>query len=151
MNEELQSILDQMPAGPPRSKLEPYRDLIRNLRQKRKTYREIAAFLHQHCNVGVHYSTIYDFVHAPSRNPEQDQIRAETPRPLQPVLPAENIMTIGGVPGYAPPTPAQDLHARIAAIKSRKSTTQTPKPVFHYEEGEPLRLISDTKTKEKHR
>ena len=148
MNEELQSILDQMPAGPPRSKLEPYRDLIRNLRQKRKTYREIAAFLHQHCNVGVHYSTIYDFVHAPSRNPKQVQIQAETPRPLQPVLPAENIMTIGGVPGY---TPAQDLHARIAAIKSRKSTTQTPKPVFHYEEGEPLRLISDTKTKEKHR
>jgi hypothetical protein len=137
-----------MPAGPPRSKLEPYRDLIRNLRQKRKTYREIAAFLHQHCNVGVHYSTIYDFVHAPSRNPEQGQIRAETQRPVQPVLPAENIMTIGGVPGY---TPAQDLHARIAAIKSRKSTTQTPKPVFHYEEGEPLRLISDTKTKEQHR
>ena len=148
MNEELQSILDQMPARPPRSKLEPYRDLIRNLRQKRKTYREIAAFLHQHCNVGVHHSTIYDFVHAPYRNPEQDQIQSETPRPLQPVLRAENVMTIGGVPGY---TPAQDLHARIAAIKSRKSTTQTPKPVFHYEEGEPLRLISDPKTKEKHR
>lgn len=148
MNEKLQSILNQMPAGPPRSKLEPYRDLIRNLRQKRKTYREIAAFLHQHCNVGVHYSTIYDFVHAPHHNPEQDQIQAETPLPLQPVLPAENIMTIGGVPGY---TPTQDLHARIAAIKSRKSTTQAPKPVFHYEEGEPLRLISDTKTKEKHR
>ena len=151
MNEELQSILDQMPARPPRSKLEPYRDLIRNLRQKRKTYREIAAFLHQHCNVGVHYSTIYDFVHAPYRNPEQDQIQAESTRPLQPVLPAENIMTIGGVPGYLPPTPAQDLHARIAAIKSRKSTTQTPEPVFHYEEGEPLRLISDTKTKEQRR
>jgi hypothetical protein len=121
------------------------------LRQKRKTYREIAAFLDQHCNVGVHYSTIYDFVHAHYRNPEQDQIQAETPRPLQPVLPAENIMTIGGVPGYVPPTPVQDLHARIAAIKSRKATTQTPKPVFHYEEGEPLRLISDIKTEEKHR
>jgi IS30 family transposase len=151
MNEKLQSILDQMPAGPPRSKLEPYRDLIRNLRQKRKTYREIAAFLDQHCNVGVHYSTIYDFVHAPNRNPEQDQIQVEPPQPLQPVLPAENIMTIGGLPNCLPHTPDQDLHARIAAIKRRKSTTQTSKPVFHYEEGEPLRLISDPNTKEQRR
>jgi IS30 family transposase len=151
MNEKIQSILDQIPAGPPRSKLESFRDVIRSLRRKRKTYRQIAAVLAEHFDLQVQHSTIYDFVHAPYRNPEQDQIQVEPPQPLQPVLPAENIMTIGGLPNCLPHTPDQDLHARIAAIKRRKSTTQTSKPVFHYEEGEPLRLISDPNTKEQRR
>ena len=149
MDEKLQSILDQMPAGPPRSKLEPYRDFIRHLRQKRKTYRQIAAVLAEQCNLQVQHSTIYDFVHALKRSPDESQ--AEPLQSLTRVLPAENIMTIGGTPNCLPSTPDQDLRARIAAIKRRKSTTQVPKPGFQYEEGEPLRLISDPNAKERRR
>ena len=149
MDKKLQSILDHIPEGPPRSKLEPYRDFIRNLRQRRKTYRQIAGILAEQCNLHVQHSTIYDFIHATNRG--SDEIPVQQPQPLPRVLPVENIMTIGGLPGRVPPTPAQDLQARIAAIKQRKSTTQAPEPVFHYEEGEPLRLISDPKSKEQRR
>ena len=149
MDEKLQSILDQIPEGPPRSKLEPYRDFIRNLRQRRKTYRQIAAVLAEQCHLQVQHSTIYDFVHAPNRGP--DEIQVQPPQPVPQVFPAEHFMTIGGLPGYLPPRPDQDLQARIAAIKRRKPTTPAPKPVFHYEEGEPLRLISDPNPKEQRR
>src|SRR5215471_4253060 len=96
MDKKLQSILDHIPEGPPRSKLEPYRDFIRNLRQRRKTYRQIAGILAEQCNLHVQHSTIYDFIHATNRG--SDEIPVQQPQPLPQVLPVENIMTIGGLP-----------------------------------------------------
>ena len=36
------SEIDNLPDKPPRSKLEPHRELIRELRRKGRTYREVA-------------------------------------------------------------------------------------------------------------
>jgi len=62
MDTKFQAILDSLPPKLPRSKLEPYADLIRELRKRERSYREIAGLLKERCglNVGVH--TLYSFV-----------------------------------------------------------------------------------------
>ena len=61
MDETLRQLLDQLPVRAPRSKLEPHTEVIRVLRQKRRTYAEIAAFLREHLQLSVAPSTIHDF------------------------------------------------------------------------------------------
>ena len=153
MDRKTQSLLDQIPPGSPRSKLEPHHELIRQLRQRRKTYRQISALLAEHFNLTVHYSTIYDFVQTHKGK------HGESPEPLHPALPASSVpdcrfpsdlvekATIGQAP--RPPCASQaDQYALIEELKRRKRTPSPPqpKPRFHYEEGEPLRLVSDRNT-----
>jgi hypothetical protein len=68
-------------ARPARSKLEPYADLIRELRQRRWTFQRIAAALRERFGVSASPSTIHDFV----------RVRAHRPRiePM-PTTPAES-------------------------------------------------------------
>jgi len=42
MNGKFRDILDSLPEKQPRSSLEPYRDLIKELRKRGRTYQEIA-------------------------------------------------------------------------------------------------------------
>jgi hypothetical protein len=51
-----------VPEKPPRSKLEPYRELIRELRLKRWSYREIAALFEEKLKLAVAPSTLHNFV-----------------------------------------------------------------------------------------
>jgi hypothetical protein len=46
MDPTLLSLLDSIPQKPPRSKLETHRELIRQLRRKGCTYRDIVRILH---------------------------------------------------------------------------------------------------------
>ena len=150
MDERTQSILDQIPPGSPRSKLEPHHDFILQLRQKRKTYRQISALLAQYFNLTVHYSTIYDFVqtHKGKRDESQVALQPATPVPSQPEwrLPSDphEKATIGQ-PTHSPSASQADQYVIIEELKRRKRTPPSPqpKPTFHYEEGEPLRLVPD--------
>jgi hypothetical protein len=65
--ERVRELLDQMPERPPRSKLEPHAEVIRELRRKRRTYQEIAAFFREHLQISVAPSTIHDFVKTRAR------------------------------------------------------------------------------------
>ncbi len=47
MEPELRTILEYSPDKPPRSKLEPHRELIRELRRKGRTYREVTHLFHE--------------------------------------------------------------------------------------------------------
>lgn len=53
MNDGLKDILDALPAKPPRSRLEPYREFIEELRHRGRTYRDIASILAEKCRVQV--------------------------------------------------------------------------------------------------
>ena len=70
MDPKTRSILETISDSPTRSKLEPFRDLIKGLRQKRKTYREIAHILNLNCGLHVNQATIYKFVRVRS-NPNR--------------------------------------------------------------------------------
>jgi IS30 family transposase len=62
MNETFKAILDSLPPKQPRSKLEPYTELIQELRKRGRSYREIAGILADRCGVRVGIHTVYNFV-----------------------------------------------------------------------------------------
>jgi hypothetical protein len=57
MDPTLLSLLDSIPQKPPRSKLETHRELIRQLRRKGCTYRDIVRILHERVGLDVAVST----------------------------------------------------------------------------------------------
>jgi IS30 family transposase len=67
VSDKFRDILDALPEKPPRSRLEPYSELIDELRQRRRTYREIVSVLAEKCDLRVSISTIHDFVRAKSK------------------------------------------------------------------------------------
>lgn len=62
MEPVLQTILESLPPKSPRSKLEPHRELIRELRRKGRTYREVAQLFHEPLGLYVAPSTLHSFV-----------------------------------------------------------------------------------------
>src|SRR5258708_40061179 len=62
MRGNFQDLLKNAPEKPPRSKLEPYREVIRELRLKRWSYREIAALFEEKLKLAVAPSTLHNFV-----------------------------------------------------------------------------------------
>src|SRR6266404_9997204 len=62
MSGNFQDLLKDAPEKPPRSKLEPYREVIRELRLKRWSYREIATLFEEKLTLEVAPSTLHNFV-----------------------------------------------------------------------------------------
>jgi len=61
MNPELQRIYDSMPEDEPRSRLDPYRELILRWRRQGRTYRRILQMLRDECRVKVAFGTLHEF------------------------------------------------------------------------------------------
>jgi hypothetical protein len=114
------SEIDNLPDKPPRSKLEPHRELIRELRRKGRTYREVARLFNDRLGLHVAPSTLHSFV----------KVRAKHRKRLQFELPPSEL-------------PAADLPAvldRVAALKA-KPVVRNAKPArFVFRENEPLTL-----------
>jgi hypothetical protein len=146
MDKPLSEILDAIPPKPPRSKLEPHYGLIRELRRRSRTYREIAKILEEHVGLRVDPSTIYDFVHVRARRGRAARrVEDLPPRPLADgVAPpdSDGELPVASTTSAAPDG-AFDTHARVEALKRRRPTTKPANQGFHYEEGAPLRLVSD--------
>ncbi len=62
MNAELQRIFDSAPEDAPRSRLEPYRELLFGWRGQGRSYRRIRELLASHCGISVAGSTLYQFL-----------------------------------------------------------------------------------------
>src|SRR6476660_3217590 len=71
MDEMFQAILDTLPPKPARSRLEPYADLIHELRRRGRSYREITTILADRCDVRVGVHTLYNFVRVRTRPPKK--------------------------------------------------------------------------------
>jgi hypothetical protein len=67
MDDKFQDILDSLSEKPPRSRLQPYGELIDELRRRGRTYRDIAGILAEKCQLQVSVSTVHDFVRVRSR------------------------------------------------------------------------------------
>ena len=67
MDEKFQIILSSLPQKAPRSRLEPYRELIDELRERGRTYQEIAQILTEKCQVATSRSAVNDFVRVRKR------------------------------------------------------------------------------------
>jgi len=116
-----QTILESLPPKSPRSKLEPHRELIRELRRKGRTYREVALLFRERLGLYVAPSTLHSFV----------KVRAKHRKHTQFELPPIEPSSVQG----------PELSG-ISALRA-KSLVATRKPArFVFRENEPLTLAT---------
>jgi len=139
MENALQAILDSLPPPRRRSKLEPYAALIRALRARGRSYREIVTILRDRCGVRVAMHTVYHFVRAGA----QKKGARRSPR-RQPSEPVRRASKAGASSPLSPERP-EDVWTRIAAVKQRAPASAAEPKAFAYDENEPLQLIADVK------
>ena len=125
MDPTLLSLLDSIPQKSPRSKLETHRELIRQLRRKGCTYRDIVRILRERVGLDVAVSTIHSFV----------KVRAKHRKQVQYELPP-----LGSASNPIPVSP-DDVASRIAALKTKQVGQKAKPKHFHFEESEPLKLV----------
>jgi hypothetical protein len=138
MHETFQAILDSLPPKPARSKLEPYTELIQELRRRGRSYREIAGILADRCGVPVGVHTLYNFVRvrtAAAKKPTK-AARATVvgPASIRQAAPPEVVKQDGNA----------DVWQRIQALKDRSVPARAPgaEKVFEYDENAPLTVKS---------
>lgn len=147
MDPTLQAILDSLPPKVPRSRLEPYRELIREMRRRGRTYREIAQVLAERCEVTVAPSTVHDFVRVRSQ-----KSKAKPPPALAEAAVSADPRLLPEATGEATkaaeksPNP-DEARRRIEALKQRSVTPAPAKKVFEYNPEEPLRLLPHSSKK----
>jgi len=116
-----QIILESLPPKSPRSKLEPHRELIRELRRKGRTYREVAQLFCDRLGMHVAPSTLHSFVKVRAKH------RKHEPFELPPLETAS----------------AQPLAFDAIAVLRAKPSTAKGKPArFVFRENEPLTLAN---------
>lgn len=79
LDEKIATFLSRTEAKPAPSKLEPFAELIRTLRQRRWTYFQIAKALSEEFGVQVHLTTIHSFVKVRSRRDPNQTIHLAEP------------------------------------------------------------------------
>lgn len=136
MDEKFQIILSSLPKKPPRSRLEPYRELIDELRERGRTYQEIAQILTEKCQVATSRSAVNDFVRVRRRRKSSKQ---QTARPQE----SSNARSTGAdtPPALAAHGPSdEEVRKRIEEMKRRPPPPREPPKEFHYNPDEPLHL-----------
>jgi hypothetical protein len=140
VEDKFQHILSKVTKKSGRSRLEPYGELINELRGRGLTYRDISDVLTAELQLHVPRSTVNDFVRERSRRRRNAvrriSRRVATPAPMVP-KPASLHSSQG---------PSDDeVRQRIAALKARKPAAEPTTNEFHYNPDEPLRLIDPGK------
>lgn len=79
MDPQAKELLANTPEHPMRSRLEPHRDLIRELRRKRYPYRKIALILQDQFAIRTSKSALHQFVKVRSRNSDQRRLQFTIP------------------------------------------------------------------------
>lgn len=142
MDSRLKAILKNLPAKKPRSRLEPYRELIREMRRRSRSYREIIQVLHKQCGVKVSVSTLHDFVRLRSRSKPipsaHSGAKQITNQSKTSVGHSKNIgLTISTLRGRK----EYEDHAKTnKALQETRIKAPTKRTLFHYDPNEPLRL-----------
>jgi len=134
MDANLKNILDELPDKPPRSRLEPYREFIEELRSRGRTYRDIADILAEKCAVQVTGSGVHDYLRTRSRAKAS---HAE----VSPSKPAQSPVSIPVArDSLAAASSSEEVKRKIAAFKARKTATEVGPRGFEYDPDQPLRL-----------
>ena len=134
MDPNISKLLDEIPEKPPRSKLELHADVIATLRQKRRTYREIAEFFRDHLAITVAPSTIHDFVRVRRRRGKRNTVSRDEPNTNNP-KDATSLLARA----ISETDDDDDVQRKISEVK-RRTPADRPQPVFAYDENEPLTL-----------
>ena len=127
---ELQTVLDNLPADEPRSRLEPFRAFILRWRREGRSYERIRQILRDECRVQVSVSTLFKFVQRRSRPRKATAGTSARARTGCPVVSIRR--------NRIPETPSRRSPEEIAAMRQAASAANH-KPVFQpQEETKPL-------------
>ena len=137
MDERTCKILGCVPEQPARSSLDPWQELIQELRRRGRTYRDIAEILLNHCQLRVAPSTVFRFVR--TRSKAARKARSETKQ-----LTGLRQITERAAPNFPSrirdESKSEEVQQRILALKSRPASKERTSQVFNYNPDEPLRL-----------
>ena len=133
MDDKFKAILDNLPKIRRRSKLEPYTELIDQLRLRGHTYREIARILAGKCDLIVASSTLVRFVAARSKK----KLKCSKHRENRKVP-----TTVGGSieKKVTSAAPDDNVRKRIEALKKQPAKSVQPPKQFEYDPDQPLHL-----------
>jgi hypothetical protein len=152
MDPRFKTILNNLPARPPHSRLEPYRELILEMRKRGRSYRQITHVLKQSCGVRVGTSTVNDFVLACSKSTMK---RTSSPTAELVVTGKDKKRLIGiyktqeDLEGtISTPKALKDIRRKIKEVKDQPPQTRKKKLIFEYNPDEPLRLQRNQNTRE---
>jgi hypothetical protein len=153
MDPKFQAILSALPAKKRRSRLEPYHQLIREMRKRGRSYREITQVLKKSCGLTVGTSTVNDFVLA--RNKSTVKRTLSTARELSVTKKDKNAF-IGQIDTYkddkdikgivSTRKSLEGITRMIKAVKDRPPKIHKKKVLFEYNPEEPLRLQRNQKS-----
>jgi hypothetical protein len=149
-DDRIREIIESLPEKRSRSRLEPFRQLIAELRRLRRTYREIAHVLREKCQVQVSAAAIHNFVRLHLRR-KPNPIRRQAPGAL--ALPqfgatAMNERAVGPSIRKRVTTSAvsdEEVRRRIEELKHRPVPVETTPELFHYDPNEPLHRLPELK------
>ena len=151
MDDKFEAILNSLPAKEPRSRLEPYSELITEMRKRGRSYREITQVLKKACGLKVGTSTVNDFVLARLKSQPKP-----SPSVLRTVATNKNKKVLTGT--YKDTEAQQGIRraqkalegiaSTIKELKDRPLKTRAKKLLFEYNPDEPLRLQRNQRTKE---
>jgi G:T-mismatch repair DNA endonuclease (very short patch repair protein) len=133
MDDNFKAILDSLPKKRQRSKLEPYTELINQLRRRGHTYREITCILAEKCDLVVASSTIVRFVAACSKARRKRSKHHESR--IARNTGGESIKV-----NLSSTAPDDDVWKRIEALKKRSAKSVRPSKQFEYDPDQPLHL-----------
>lgn len=138
MDAKFKAILDSLPDKPPRSRLEPYSELIEELRRRGRTYRDISDILAEKCGVQVTASGIHDFLRSRSMTKGKSAKRNASGR-----VKSRTSSTVRGAveADLAAKASAEDeAQAIVAVLKARKPGVKPDPERFQFDPSEPLRI-----------
>jgi len=154
MDSRFEAILNSLPNKKPRSRLEPYCELILEMRKRGQSYRAIAQILRKSCGLKFGSSTVNDFVLAHSKsqqittgkNKYRSPVATSSYNALQGVI-SHSKDTTESKGAARSPKVLEGIARTLKELKDRPLKTHTKKVLFEYNPDEPLRLQHDKKLK----
>ena len=135
MDTKLKAILKNLPVKKPRSRLEPYRELIREMRGRGRSYREIIQVLADECELQVSVSTLHDFVRLRSRSKTTSASSGTSQNAKTRKVPAELSKHMKRTQGELRSGKEHESYTR-----TNKALQESKRTLFQYNPDEPLRL-----------
>ena len=128
----VRQILAELPNRAERSSLEPYHELIQEMRRRGYSYRELSRLLEERCSVKISHAAIHNFVR------RRRQVPAAEPLPDRSQGAGRER---GREDGAGSGVDQRDMRDRIAALKQRVVPSAAAEEVgFRFDPDQPLRL-----------
>jgi hypothetical protein len=128
---ELQQVLDSLPPGAPRSKLDPLRPFILRWRRQGRGYRQIQQILRDECRMKASLSTLFHFVETrskPRRTQPDIDLEPPTAQPVNELPPATKAAAINKNSDQSS-DPYAEARERMRKHKETPAVRK-PKPLF---------------------